>query len=327
MTGVLDLLDLDNGSALLRLLSEPTRLRLLLLLEAQPLTVAEITQATGLAQSRVSTHLGRLRGAKLVHEHHGPARDNGAALLAVDPARFDPRSRQLWGALMDNLDDPLIDADRERAAEIARRRAHKASWAESVAGSMERHYSPGRSWEATARALIGLTDLGDVLDVACGDGVLADLLGVQAASVTCLDASDAVLAAARKRLAGRSNALFRHGDMHELPFAACSFDHVFLMHALTYSERPERVLAEAARVLRPGGALVLATLARHRHRATVAAFDHVNLGFTAQRLRRWARDARLNVHFCAKTSREPRAPYFEIITLIARRASETGITP
>lgn len=319
------MLDLDHGTSLLRLLSEPTRLRLLLLLAAQPLTVAEITQATGLAQSRVSTHLGRLRAAELVHEYRSASGNgNNAALLAVDPGRFEPRSRQLWGVFSDNLGDPLIEADLERAAEIARRRAHKTSWAESVAGSMERHYSPGRSWEATAHALIGLADLGDVLDVGCGDGVLADLVGARAASVTCLDASATVLAAARKRLARRANVAFHHGDMHTLPFTAARFDHVFLMHALTYSEHPELVLAEAARVLRPGGALVLATLARHRHRATVAAFDHVNLGFAPDELRDWASQAGLDVALCAKTSREGRAPYFEVVTLIARRAAAAG---
>lgn len=308
-------LDLDDGSQLLRLLGEPTRLRLLMLLEAASLTVAELTAATGLTQSRVSTHLARLRRAGLV----GNQRADKAVLLTVDPDQFEPQARQLWGVLADHLDDPLVQRDRERALEIIRRREHHPSWVESAAGRMERQYSPGRTWEATARALSALPEFGDVLDVGCGDGVLAELIGAQARSVTCLDRSTKVLAAARARLARRRNITFEQGDMHALSFPSARFDQVFLMHTLTFSEAPKRAIEEAARVLRPGGALVVATLLLHRHRATVAAYDHVNLGFRPAGLRAWAEAAGLTVALAAHTSREARPPYFEVITISARK--------
>lgn len=309
------MLDLEYGTTLLRLLGEPTRLRLLLLLETEALSVAELTAITGLTQSRISSHLARLRQAELVSDE----RAGNATFYRVDPARFPPYTRQLWGTLLDNLDDIQVARDGERAAEIVRRRGTRSSWVESVAGRMERQYSPGRTWEATARALIGLLRLGDVLDLASGDGVLTELLAGRAETATCLDINPTVIEAGRKRLAKHGNVRFRLGDMHALPFADGSFDQVFLMHALSYTRRAPAVIAEAARVLRANGTLVLATLRRHRHRATVSAFDHVNLGFEPEQLRRWSERAGLIVDNCDIGCRESRPPYFEVIGLTANK--------
>ena len=310
------MLSLTLGSDLLRLLAEPTRLRLLLLLEAEALTVAELTAVTGLSQSRISTHLGKLKQAGLVQdERHGQA-----SLYHADTGQFSAAARQIWGALIDNLDDLQVARDRERATAAVRQRAQHRSWVESAAGRMEQQYSPGRSWEATTRALINLLELGDVLDIASGDGVLTELLAPRAARVTGLDINTAAIAAARARLKDQTTVELRQGDMHALPFADASFDQVFLMHALTYTRRPEVAIAEAARVLRPGGRLVLATLKHHQHEATVTAFDHVNLGFEPAQLRALVADQGLGVALCEVSSRERRPPHFEVVTLVADRA-------
>ena len=131
-----------------------------------------------------------------------------------------------------------------------------ACWV-SVAGRMELHYSPGRTWEATARALIGLLQLGDVVDVACGDGVLAELIAEHAQRVTCVDISATVITAARKRLASLTNVDFCEADMHQLPLKSQAYDHVFLMHALSYTREPQKAIKEAARLLKPGGYFVI----------------------------------------------------------------------
>lgn len=304
---------LNLGSDLLRLLSEPTRLRLLLLLEAEDLTVAELTAITGLSQSRISTHLGKLRQAGLVQDE----RMGQATLYSADTGQFSPAARQIWGALIDNLDDNQIREDSERATATVRQRSARHSWVESVAGRMEQQYSPGRSWEATTRALINLLQLGNVLDIASGDGVLAELLCARATSVTCLDSNAAVIAAARKRLRDQANVRFHRGDMHALAFEDNTFDQVFLMHALPYSNTPEKAISEAARVLGPGGTLVLTTVKKHNHEATVAAFDHVNLGFGVAELKRWVSREGLYIESAGATSREQRPPHFEVLTLIA----------
>ncbi len=311
----MDTLTLDQGTQLCRVLADPTRLRLLMLLEFQELTVAEMTQVTQLAQSRVSTHLGKLREAGLVVD-----RRNGSSVhYSIDTHSIPEAAQFLWSALRKNVEDTQVERDRERAREIVRARQLRQTWAESVAGRMESHYSPGRTWEATARALIGLLELGDVLDCGSGDGVLAELLSHRARSVTCLDVSETVVDAGRQRLSHLGNVSFHQGDMHALPFGEDAFDQVFLMHTLTFTREPLRVLQEAARVLRHGGRVVATTLKRHGHEATVAAYDHANLGFEASDLQHLLEEAGLTVEFCEVTSREPRPPYFEVVTAQARR--------
>lgn len=304
---------LEQGIEIFRLLSDPTRLRLMVLLEHEELSVAELTQITGLTQSRISTHLGRLRKAELVHDR----RTGANSYYSLSRGDLSPTVLELWSALLNHLDDAQVAQDLERARELVTARQQQSSWAESVAGRMETQYSPGRTWEATARALIQLLPLGDVLDLASGDGVLAELLVDRAESVTCVDINETVVAAGRKRLKKHAKVRFELGDMHALSFPDKSFDEVFLMQALTYTQRPQAVLKEIARVLRPGGQLVATTLKQHNHAATVQAYDHVNQGFTVKSLRALCTKAGLAVVRCEVTSREQRPPFFEVITLLA----------
>lgn len=298
-----------------RLLSDASRLRLLLLLEYHSLSAAELSQITGLAQSRVSTHLSRLKRAGLVSDQ----RTTTPALYAACPPSAEAAAGAIWTLLQPRLDDAQARLDRERADEVVRRRHHGQTWAESVAGRMELHYSPGRSLPATARALMQLLHLGDVLDLASGDGVIAELLAAHARHVTCVDISAAVIAAARRRLQDRANVSFHQGDMHELPFADASFDQIFALHALSYSDDPRRLLGEVARVLRPGGHLVLAALREHVHTEAQRAFDHANLGIEVGALRKLMTASGLRVQECRVTSREARPPFFEVISALARR--------
>jgi len=184
---------------------------------------------------------------------------------------------------------------------------------------MERHYSPGRTWETLARGMTQLVETGDVLDIASGDGVLAELLAPRARSIVCVDASPRVVEAARLRLKGCSNVEVRAGDMHALDFPADRFDLVLLMHALTYTEQPAAVVAEGARVLRKGGRLLAATLGRHAHRTAVEPFEHRNLGFGVDELGGFARAAGLEVVACERLTRERRPPHFEVMSLLARK--------
>jgi ArsR family transcriptional regulator len=110
------------------------------------------------------------------------------------------------------------------------------------------------------------------------------------------------------------------GDMQSLPFDKPQFDLVLLMHALTYAEKPAVAVAEAARVLRKGGRLLLTCLAKHEHHSAVLPFGHVNLGFTDRELRRFAEKAGLVVQVCEVVTRERRPPHFEVLSLLARKA-------
>ena len=312
------MLDLNDSADLLRVLGDPTRVRLLSVLAGDELTVAELTRVTRLPQSRVSTHLGRLREAGLVRDRRAGA----SCFYALNESGMTPDCEQLWGALSACTDDALLREDGQRARDLVSARGQ--SWADSVAGQMERHYSPGRTWETALRGLLGLVELGDVLDVASGDGAIAELLAPRSRSLTCVDLSPRIVAAGRARLAHLPSVSFREGDMHELPLEAESVDQVLLMHALSYAERPARVLEEAARVLRPGGALVGVTLASHAHEAAARQYSHVQMGFDPEQLRAMAGAAGFDVTLCSITSREKRAPHFEVVTLHGHRSAGEG---
>jgi ArsR family transcriptional regulator len=182
---------------------------------------------------------------------------------------------------------------------------------------MARHYSPGRTWEATARGLVHLLHPGDVLDVASGDGVLAELLAPTARTIVCLDISERVVAAGRKRVRSFPNVKFELGDMHSLPVDDTSIDTVLLMHALTYTTKPQQVFNEAARVLRPRGQLLAVTLNKHHHEKAVEPYNHVNLGFTTGQLEKHCQRAGLDVEQCAVSAIERRTPNFSVLSLSA----------
>jgi ArsR family transcriptional regulator len=298
---------------LLRLFGDATRVRLAALLERDELTVAEITRITDLPQSRVSTHLGKLREAGVLRDR----RDGASTFYSMNDGAMPADVRRLWSLLGDALDEPMLRADRERCNALVRGRD---SWPDEVAGQMERHYSPGRTWEATARGLLGLVQLGDVLDAGSGDGALAALLAPRARRITCLDRSEKVLAAARQRLGQLPNVDFAPGDVQSLPFPAERFDQVLAFHVLTYAEEPARAVSETARVLKRGGHLVITTLAPHQHADITEGYGHLHAGIAPGRLAAWLGETGLVVDRCEITSREKRAPHFEVVTASAHRS-------
>ncbi|TCV97037.1 ArsR family transcriptional regulator /transcriptional regulator [Luteibacter rhizovicinus] len=312
-------MDLSTASTVLRLLADPTRVRLLALLEREELTVAELAAVLHLAQPRVSTHLAKLKEAELVRDRRA-----GVSAYYRFNGEADPTLHTLVTSLRDTINDALIREDAERLPSVLAQRARAEGWADTVAGDMERHYSPGRTWETVARSLLQLLETGDVLDIASGDGVTAELLAPHARSIVCIDSSDRVVEAARTRLSSYKNVEVRQGDMHALDLGADRFDLVLLLHALTYSEQPAKVFEQVAHVLKPGGRVLAATLGEHDHRAVVEPFDHRNLGFSCTGLRAMAVDAGLEVISCERLSRERRAPHFEVISLLARRPARSN---
>ena len=311
-------MDLADTTGVLRALSDGTRIRLIALLEREELTVAELSGVTRLAQPRVSTHLAKLRDIGLVRD-----RRSGVSAYYRYNAEAAPALVALWQAVRDGSDDALLRDDAKRLAGVLAKRTQRG-WADSVAGDMERHYSPGRTWEALGRGFVHLLELGDVLDLASGDGVVAELLAPRAKSVVCIDASARVVEAAQRRLEPFANVDVREGDMHALDLPDARFDLVLMLHALPYSDRPAVALAEAARVLRRGGRLLALTLARHAHKNAVEAFDHRNLGFGQNELRQLATKSGLEVVECRPVTRERRPPHFEVLALLARKARGTA---
>jgi DNA-binding transcriptional ArsR family regulator/protein-L-isoaspartate O-methyltransferase len=310
-------MDLESWSQCLKVLADPTRVRLLAILEHEELTVAELASITGLAQPRVSTHLSKLKEFDLVRDR----RSGVSAYYRFNHKDLEPAEQSLWQALRAGTDDPLLRQDFERLSLVLAQRANDDNWPDTVAGDMERHYSPGRTWEALARTALPLIHPGEVLDIASGDGVLAELFAPYAKRYVCIDSSQKVVLAATERLKKWPSVTVLNADMHELPFETPQFDLVLMMHALSYTKKPAKVIEEAARVLKPKGQLLLSCLLKHGHHSAVEPYGHENLGFSQKELTRIAEKAGLKIKHCEIVSRERRAPHFEIIMLLAEKAS------
>lgn len=315
--------DLQATSGLLALLSDPTRMRLLRLLEEHELSVAELTRITAVPQPRVSTHLGKLRDAGMIRDR----RVGSSTFYRMDAARVPQAAQSAWRAIAAALDDAVLADDALRCEETIRARTSTARWPDTVAGHMEHHYSPGRTWEATARAFVGLVRLGDVLDVGSGDGVIAQLLAPRADRYVCLDRSSKVIEAARARIGALPNVELICGDMHDIHVGDAEFDHVLSFSVLTYADDPQRCLAEWFRVLRPGGVLVMVTLDEHRHSELAAAYEHVHCGFDPADLARELAAAGFEVDRCDVAARERRKPYLDVVCAFARRPLKSKTTP
>lgn len=294
----------------LHLLGEPTRIRLLSLLAEEELSVAELTTITELGQSSVSTHLSRLKEAGLVRDR----RVGTLSMYALSEGADREGAGQLWSMLSRTIEDRLLEADRERCTKVLEARKEEA-WPESLAGEMDRHYSPGRTWESLARAFLGFLSLGDVLDIGCGDGAVAELIAPRARRVSALELNAKLAEAAKKRLARFSNAAVVAGDAEELPFPGEAFDHVLMLHVLVHVARPVRAITEAARVLRPAGKLLVVSLSSHKHTRDTEAYGHRHAGFSRRNSQHWpnAPDSFASTRRCSvanavhRSSRFPRS--------------------
>jgi SAM-dependent methyltransferase len=284
------------------LLGDESRIRLCALLNERELCVSDLVRVTGIAQSRVSTHLGRLRDAGFVRDR----RKGAQSFYALATDSLPPPAR----ALLDEAtrsQDPTLEGDRERLLQLDGDRP--------VADEMERFYSPGRTWQSLATGIAALLRLGDVLDVGCGEGAAAACLAPYCRSLTCIDTNPRLVEQARDRLRGRARVSI--ADVHALPCADASFDAVTVFHTLTYAERPEQALEECARVLRPGGRLVLLCLDRHRHQDVTARYGERHPGFAPRTVRALLVRAGLEVVSAEIASRESKKPHLQVVLAIA----------
>jgi ArsR family transcriptional regulator len=308
-------MDLASCVETLNLLGDESRIRLCALLRGRELRVTDLVRVTGISQSRVSTHLGRLREAGFLRDR----REGQQAFYVLAEGALPGTARVVLDEAASSA-DPTLEGDRERLRELDAER--RGGLPESFAGEMERHYSPGRTWQSLALGFAALLKLGDVLDVGSGDGAAASFLSPYCRTLTCVDASERMIAAAQPRLAGNPHARALVGDIHDLPFGAASFDTVVVFHTLTHAEQPKRALEECARVLRPGGRLVLLSLDEHRQQEITASYGERHPGFSPRALRGLISRAGLSVVTCDVACREPKKPHFQVVLAVADKPSE-----
>src|SRR5689334_22341142 len=214
----------------------------------------------------------------------------------------------------------LGDENRLRLCALLGEGERRGGLPESVTDDFERDYSPGRTWKSLALGMAAFLKLGDVLDVGSGDGAAAHALAPYCRSLTCVDASARMIEAAKERLGKFSHVRAEVADVHELPFRPSSFDAVLVFHTLTYAEHPPRALAECARVLRPGGRLVLLCLDRHEQHEVTARYGERHPGFSPRDLRRLVGKTGLDVVACEVACREAKRPHLQVVLMIADKS-------
>jgi ArsR family transcriptional regulator len=282
--------------AALRAAGEATRVRILALLAEGELTVKDLTAILGQSQPRISRHLKLLAEAGLIDRY-----PEGAWVfyrLAEAGAQ-----RQLAGDIFALTDrgDPVLAQDRERLAAVKHEHAEAARryFAENAADwdTIRALHVADAAVEAAMTEALGSRPFDSLLDLGTGTGRMLELLAPLYSRAVGIDASAAMLAVARANLdrAGIVNAQVRHGDIQHLPFGRNAFDVVTIHQVLHYLDEPERAIAEAARVLRPGGRLLIADFAPHALEFLREEHAHRRLGFARATLKAWVEGAGLRL--------------------------------
>ena len=300
---------------LFKALGDETRLRMLRAVELAELSVAELVSVLKLPQSSVSRHLKPLRDAGLLE-----ARREGTSVYYRRGPAFDDEG--LARFLSDRL-AAVRGEGRDRAAVdrvLEQRRRESTKFFDEIAGRYSTLTEPGGGWRALAAALAGGFAGQAVADIGCGEGDLTLMLARFARSVTAVDLSAQMLRVVQERAAEAGvgkQVVTAKGDIEKIPLRAGSMDAVFVSQVLHHAARPEKALAEVARVLKDGGRLVLLDLARHEQEWVRGEWADQWLGFDVRELRRWLQGAGFAVDLVEALPAT--APEFAVLLAAARK--------
>jgi ubiquinone/menaquinone biosynthesis C-methylase UbiE/biotin operon repressor len=265
----------------LRLLADETRLRILLLLRQEELSVVELQEILGMGQSRISTHLAQLRQAGIVQDRRAGKNSyytfnqEGAAM---ELSRIlDATSREL----------PLAASDsRALSLAIAKRHDKTREYFNQLAGKFGRTYCPGRTWQGLAHLLLALVPEIAIADLGAGEGTLSQLLARRARKVIAVDSSEKMVEFGRQlALAhGLANLDYRLGDIEAPPIDDASVDLAILSQALHHARSPLRAAQAAHRILKPRGRIAVLDLLAHQFEQARELYADTWLGFTEAQL-------------------------------------------
>jgi ArsR family transcriptional regulator len=258
---------------------------MLLLLERQELTVSELCAVLQLPQSTVSRHLKTLSDASWVDSR----RDGTSRYYTLAIDERGPAARRLWALMREQVSaTPGADQDARRLKGVlARRQTKSAEFFESAAGQWDKLRCDLFGAASHLQALPALMDERWVVgDLGCGTGQVAAALAPFVTRVVAVDRSGDMLQTARRRLRDLPNVQVRHGELEALPIADAELDAATLLLVLHHLPDPATALAETARVVKPGGRVVIADMLPHEHEEYRQQMGHVWLGFGDDQLRR-----------------------------------------
>jgi len=300
----------------MRLLADPTRLRIWMALRRGALSVAELQEVLAMGQSRISTQLAQLKRAGLVEDRkdgkhrYYTLREGTAAAPLV--------------AVADQAANELPEVRRDQTATdhvLRKRRDRMRAYFDSLAGRFGRDYVPGRSWKGLAETLLKLMPPMVIADLGAGEGTVSQLLAQRAERVIAIDNSEKTVEYGARLAAdhGLANLEYRLGEIEAVPLPDGSVDLAVLSQALHHAVDPARALREAFRILRPAGRVVVLDLRRHKFTQARDRFGDVWLGFTEVELLGFLRAAGFDPVECGVVDREQGKPGFETILALGTK--------
>ena len=303
---------------ILRVVADPNRLRILLLLKAEELSVAELQEILVMGQSTISTHLSQLKQAGLVEDR----RIGKNSLYRLTTGNGNDVLADLLARAQKEI--PEAAQDRATARRVVKKRQDKMrAFFDSVAGRLGKDYVPGKSWKALAEALLKLMPPMVIADLGTGDGSFSLLLAQNATKVIAVDSSAKMIEFAREQAHRHhvKNVDYRLGDMEELPIDDKSVDLVFFSQSLHHALHPQHAITEAARILRPGGRIAILDLAKHRFEEAREMYADEWLGFSEAELESMLLHAVFANVQTSVVYKEDKAPYFQTLLAVAHKAS------
>lgn len=306
----------------LSLIADATRVRILLLLREEELSVAELQEVLALPQSNISAQLAKLKSAGLVTDRRS-GKNRIYRLPELRGTELESQERFL--SIVEAAGAEIREVKRDATAlrVVRKKRANVAqAYFDALAGKFGRHYIPGRSWKGLAETLLKLMPPMIIADLGAGEGTLSQLLAQRAKQVIAVDSSEKMVAYAADLAArhGCNNIEFRLGDIESPPIDAGSVDLVLFSQALHHAQQPAKAIAAAYALLKPGGRIVILDLLKHAFDKARVLYADVWLGFSEVEIIEMCEAAGFQNVETKIVHREPKSPHFQTVLAIGEKS-------
>jgi len=308
---------------MLRLIGDPTRLRILNLLRLEDLSVVELQDILSMGQSRISSQLSQLKQAGLVTDRRsgkniiytfGAGEDAGET-RGIDPRLFS--TIEMAAAEIDEIPDDVASLE----LALKKRKDKAREYFDELAGKFGRTYVPGRSWKSLSEALLKLMPHVVVADLGAGEGTFSQLLAQSAEKVIAIDNSEKMVEFGARIACenGYKNLDYRLGDLENPPIDDASVDIAFFSQALHHAEKPKRAIESAYRILKPGGRIMILDLLKHQFEDAREMYADVWLGFSELEISRFLKGAGFGSIEISLVDKEPETPHFQTLLAVATK--------